>query len=291
MSMRGNRLTVFAFFVWFAILWSSCNRERIVTDENGADTLVTEDSLQSDTIALFEEEDDKGLSLDEHTLEVFGDFFFAFTHNNRFQAERIRFPLPVTDMDGTERTIRSGKQFRSEFQMPENDYYTLLLGEAGQVSVLQNDSLVEDVAVQFVDLTQFSVDSYNFHRQDGHWHLISRAVSAPQGTVGDFFRFYERFVSDSLYQQECLARQLRVAMPETDEEEVDDEIVGTIDSDQWPAFRPEMPEGRFVNIDFGHSLADAHRLVLLQCGFSNSMMDFFTFRREGDRWTMTAYEH
>ncbi|MDE5788370.1 MAG: DUF4348 domain-containing protein, partial [Bacteroidaceae bacterium] len=45
------------------------------------------------------------------------------------------------------------------------------------------------------------------------------------------------------------------------------------------------------NIDFGHSLTDAHRLVLLQCGFSNSMMDFFTFRRAGDRWTMTAYEH
>lgn len=289
--MRGNRFTVFALCVCFAFLWFSCNRGHIAGYETGADTLVTEDSLQSDTIALFEEEDDKGLSLEEHTLEVFGDFFFAFTHNNRFQAERIKFPLPVTDMDGTERTIRSGKQFRSEFQMPENDYYTLLLSEAAQASVLQNDSLLEDVAVQFVDLTQFSVDSYNFHRKDGHWYLLSRVVSAPQGTAGDFFRFYERFVSDSLYQQECLARQLRVAMPETDEEEVDDEIVGTIDSDQWPAFRPEMPEGRFVNIDFGHSLTDAHRLVLLQCGFSNSMMDFFTFRRAGDRWTMTAYEH
>ena len=148
--MSGN---ITKFFVLCAVLSAcfSCDRGRTPSVGETTDTLTLKDTLETDTAFYFEEEDE-GLSLDNHATELFGDFIFAFTHNGRFQAERIRFPLPVTDFDGSERTIRSGRQFRSEFQLPQKDYYTLILGERNQMEIFQNDSALSEIAFQNIDL-------------------------------------------------------------------------------------------------------------------------------------------
>lgn len=254
---------------------------------NETDTIIAADTVANDSIEFFEEEDE-GLTLTERT-ELFSDFIYAFTHNGRFQAERIRFPLPVTDMDGTERRIRSGRQFRSEFRLPGNDYYILMLGERGQMDVLEEDTLITNVNLQCIRLSEGEMTCYRFDRTGGKWFLTNRNDTAFAPQTSDFLHFYERFTTDSVFQQESVAENLHISMddPGDDEEDID----GTIDRGQWPVFRPDMPCEEFVNIDFGQTYPNPNRMILLQCGISNGFMNIFTYRKENERWMLTAYEN
>ena len=168
----------------------SCNRGRTESASGiDSDTLAIDDTTACDSI-LTDEQEDEGLSFENRSTEVFGDFIFAFTHNTRFQAERIRFPLPVTDIDGTERTIKSGRQFRSEFRLPHNDYYTLLLGDQRQLDIVQSDTALVNVSLQIIRLHQLTMDCYNFQRSEGR-------IACP-ATSGGFLPFL-RPVLDGYY--------------------------------------------------------------------------------------------
>lgn len=282
------------FFRWLFLLLmtgmgtTACRHGSTATETDSTDSTMATDTTDIDSTLLLDSED-KGLSLDTHTTEVFGDFIFAFTHNSRFQAERVRFPLPVTELDGTERTIRSGRQFRSEFHLPGNEYYTLILGDRSQMRVLQSDTLVDNVTIQCIHLEQQTMTNYNFNRNQGRWFLNSCTHTPVAHELSSFFQFYEKFVTDTLFQQESIAEQLAFTMEDPDEEE--DDIEGIIDRGQWPVFRPEMPGKEFVSIDFGQDYPNPHRLLFLQCGISDGMLDIFTFQREGERWVLTSYEN
>ena len=256
--------------------------------EGAADVLSAVDSLSEDS-ALFEDEVDEGLRLEGRAVEAFGDFAFAFTHDKRFQAERISFPLEAVNLDGSVRRIKSGKDFRNEFHLPGNDYYVLLLGNRAQMDIFQNDSSLTHVSMQCVDLAEETTTDYMFLRDEGRWQLVKRQHSRLHDASENFLRFYHRFVSDSVYQQSCLASQLSLSMENPDDEESD--MQGTIDSSQWPVFRPEMPGNRFVNIDFGQELSETGKMLLVQCGISNGMMDILTFRRAGERWELVSIEN
>ena len=278
----------FWVFLPMLMVMVACGQGHTERDFSDADSLPEADTLVEDTSFFFEDEDD-GLSLGNREVEAFSDFIHACTHNGRFQAERIRFPLLVRDIDGSETRITSGKRFRSEFLLPNNDYYTLILGDMNQMDDFQNDSSLTDVAFQFLSLADLRVDSYNFKRSDGRWFLENRSKSHVDAQLIDFMHFYHQFTTDSVFQQESLSQNLSLAIE--DSEESEDEISGTIDPDQWPAFRPEMPSGEFVNIDFGQSYPNPSRIHLLKCGISNGMLDIFTFQRDGEQWKLISYEN
>ena len=107
--------------------------------------------------------------------------------------------------------------------------------------------------------------------------------------LADFLTFYEKFTTDSVFQQESLAPQLSFAMEDPDEEETD--IEGTIDRSQWPVFRPEIPGAKFVHLDFGQTYPNPTRIYLMQCGISNGMLDVFAFRHNGNQWQLVGYEN
>ena len=285
--MKGNLLSGFVLCtVLIAIV--SCNRRH--TDANDADGDSTElfGEQEIDSTEIFEE-DDEGLSLDNHATEVFGDFIFAFTHNSRFQTERINLPLPVTEANGTERHIKDKKQFREEFRLPGNNYYTLILSDKRQMETLQNDTELETVAMQCLNLHEQTMTSYNFYRTNGRWRLKNIQHSSLPKQLENFLGFYEKFTTDSVFQQESLAPQLTFAMEDPDEDETD--IEGTIDRSQWPVFRPEIPGERFVHIDFGQTYHNSTRIYLMQCGISNGMLDVFSFRHNGNQWQLVGYEN
>ena len=285
----SGKITKFFAFCAVLLAWASCDRGRTPSNIEATDTLTLEDTLETDSAYYFEEEDD-GLSLENHATEVFSDFIFAFTHNGRFQAERIRFPLRVKESDGVEYTIRSGRQFREEFQLPDNEYYTLILGDKDQMDTFQNDSTLTEVKFQCIDLANHNMVSYDFSRTDGRWYLDSRTHAPIEPKFSDFLRFYDHFTTDSVFQQESIADQLVMLMEDPDTEEGEN-IEGTIDSGQWPVFRPDMPCGRFVNIDFGQTFPNPNRIYLFQCGVSNGLLNIFTFQHDNERWRLTAYEN
>lgn len=284
MEKAGFPLLIFVV----ALLATSCGRGRSMSETSDADTLEwqSQDTVAQDSGNVFS---DEPMELPSRGPEAFSDFIFPFMRNGRFQAERISFPLPVRMSDGTERVIRSGRQFRSEFHWPGNEYYTLLLGDLSQAEVMQNDSAVSDIKVQYLKLEQMEMENYHFTRDEGRWFLIEKSFQPVDERLSDFLAFYERFVTDSLFQQQSVADQMAIAMEDPDDGQ--DDIQGTIDRDQWPAFRPEMPSREFVNIDFGQSFPNPRCIYLLQCGLSNGMLDVFKFIHDDGGWKLTSYEN
>lgn len=284
-----DKISRFFVFCLMVTVIVSCGHRHTDTDEDTTDSLEMYDALEGDSTLFFD--DDEGLTMHETETEVFGDFIFAFTHNKRFQAERIHFPLPVTELDGTERAINSGRDFRNEFLLPGNDYYTILLGDKSQMAVLESDTILESITMQVVELASQHLISYNFTRDNGKWFLSSCNHTGMPQQLSEFMDFYGQFVADSVFQQESVAERLQITIADEDEAEEEEEVEGTIERDQWPIFRPDMPAERFVNIDFGQEYPHPDHMVMLQCGISNSMMNTFSFRRENDKWKLTSYEN
>ena len=158
-----------------------------------------------------------------------------------------------------------------------------------QMDVLEGDTTVGSVALQCIRLREQTMTAYRFDRSGGKWYLSGRTDTLLDPRTSDFLHFYARFTADSVFQQESVAEDLRISMddPVDDEEDID----GTIERGQWPVFRPDMPEGDFVHIDFGQTYPDPGRLLFLQCGLSNGFINIFSFRKEGDGWRLTAYEN
>lgn len=270
-------------------LMAACTGGRTEATISPADTIPL--AAPADTDSLYTHEDEvEELRLPEGRDEAFSDFIFTFVFNRRFQAERIRFPLAISEEgDSIPRRIRSGAAFRSEFDWPGDETYTMLLTDAGQMEAYQNDLDLAAVEVQLIDLSAQRVKGYNFRRTSGRWHLEEGRYYRPEGRLGEFLRFYNRFVSDSIFQQQCLASNIRYVTP--DEEDGSGSIEGTLEPAQWPIFRPELPQGTLTNIRFGQDFDGSSRLVLVQCGLSNGLMDFYTFQREGGGWRLTSFEN
>lgn len=265
----------------------SCKQERTAQDDAALDSVGVEDSYDDDSLYADEDELEE-LDLPEGRDEAFGDFMFAFLHNRRFQADRIKFPLPVTDGEG-EHTITSGAAFRQDFHLPSYDSYTVLLGNRDQLEVFQNDLELADASIDRIDLASLSQRTFHFLRDNGRWQLCEERVEQVPGQLADFLGFYHRFTTDSIFQIESLAQPLAISTPDPDDEL--SVIEGTIDPSQWTAFCPEMPREVITNIQFGQHFENPHRIILVQCGMSNGLMDVYTFAKEGGRWKLVSFEN
>ncbi|MCF0198631.1 MAG: DUF4348 domain-containing protein [Bacteroidaceae bacterium] len=269
------------------LLFAGCNSRGGEAVEVEQDSIVADvDTLEFDSLFVHEEElEDMPMPADHD--EAFYDFFFDFVLNRRFQAERICFPLLVTEADGTERTITSGRVFRSEFRMPSYEMYTLLLTDKNQLEDLQNDLELDSAVLQFITLETAEQRDYTFRRTEKQWHLHQSVIRPVPEALHEFVAFYHRFVTDADYHQQHLARNIHYTTPDPDDEM--SSIDGTIDAEQWDAFCPEMPGEVLTNIDFGQSFAGATTVYLTLCGFSNGNLEFFRFDRQNGEWLLSAY--
>jgi len=267
---------------------SSCHQNN--TEESGLETDSTqiEDSVVIDS-AYTDEDEVEPLELPAGRDEAFSDFIFSFIHNRRFQAERVKFPLKVTNLDGSESRIKSGEVFRKEFRLPSYEYYTVLLGEREQMEVFQNDLELADVNFDMIKLQNRQRKSFHFVRESGKWALIEEKHEVVNDHYADFLDFYQRFTTDSLYEQQSLASHIYFSTPDYENEM--ETVTGTIEASQWSAFRPEMPFHVITNIEFGQTFENPNKMLLLQCGISNGMMDVYTFHKEGGRWKLISYEN
>lgn len=266
---------------------TSCENKTTEGNDSNIDS-VQDDSQITDSITELETEIEE-LKLPEGRDEAFSDFIFTFLNNKRFQAERVKFPLQITDIDASTRMISSGQDFRKEFQVPTHEYYTMLVNDRGQLEEMQNDLELCNVIWQNIDLNNMTVASFHFSRNEGKWMLMEETKSKPEGTFADFLTFYNKFTTDSLFQQQSIAKQLRITMPDPEDEYTS--IDGMIEAEQWSSFSPEMPSNHITNINFGQQIEGIKKIVFLQCGISNGMIDAYTFQRESGKWRLSSYEN
>lgn len=278
----------------------SCQDVKQAANEKWVDSILHVcDTMKADTLFSEEPEAEPSVTVDEN----FNDFLFTFLHNSNFQSQRIVLPLPVcniVEVGGT--SIRTLQDFSALMQDVDKDYYVLLLDNLDELDSAPLDA-ASQARVHVVDLASEQVNSFSCSRDDGLWKIQSLVRhTLVTFAYADFMYFYRRFASDSIYQAAHVAHPLTVCLE--DEEGEGDIIEGTIDADQFPAFSPVLPSGRFMIIEYGTVTDDDgtrqrdsgtgildRRCVMAKCGIGNGMMDILTFEKGTEEWKLTEIEN
>ena len=245
------------------------------TPYEAEDTIVT---ITTPTADIDEPSSDVPITADE----VFSDFFYSFTNNKTYKISRIVFPLPC--ISGQKTTyIDKDKWHFTRLQGKESIY--VVFYDKRSSTELEKSSNLTEVKVERFKMEDELVCIYDFKKIEGKWMLSElKYQSLEYYKDCDFVQFYQLFASDSIFQSEHLKSSLTISVvdPEEDEEEMN----GTIDAQQWPYFRPDMPKNDFINIDYGQSIRiNDHRIVALE-GISNSYLCLLYFVNEDGRWML-----
>lgn len=287
----------FLFVIVAVGLWScvSCRPQTSVNNEIIVDEVTQEelaDSMENNTPYEYELEESE--ELEEEMLpvpnrkEAFSEFFFTFLSNRSFQASRVKFPLPVSDEDN-EYVIRSGKDFREYFAWPDVSEYCMLVRREEQMEEFLNNMDISDVDVQLIDLSTERIRQFHFHRAQNEWLAMSAKEYMAEGTLGEFLDFYGKFTTDSVYQQNHLSEKIELTQSDIDEEE--ENVKGTIEAYQWSIFRPEMPNGQITNFLFGQDLEDCDNMMLMHSSIADGMVESFKFQRQNGHWILVGYNN
>ena len=257
---------------------TGCRNEK---PQEGADTLQT-DSVPADSIdsisALVEEE-----PMPATADELFDDFFFNYASDAILQRERTAFPLKVTN--GTKTGAITKKQWKKESFFMDQDYYTLFFDSPAQMQLL-TDTTVAEATVERIYLQKGRVQQFLFSRKSGRWMLHEVMwQDLPRNPNGQFLKFYEQFVGDSVFQHKCLADQIEFSGPDPDDDF--STLEGMITPDFWDAFRPDFPQDLLYNIVYGHQNPAATQKILLMRGIANGSEMEITFRLHRGRWKLT----
>lgn len=243
---------------------------------DGADLEAVD--VAADTLAMAEDEV-MPLGADE----LFDDFFFNFASNRRQQQERTVFPLIVTT-DGKKQKVER-RDWKMEPFFMNQDYYTLIFDSSPQEDLVHDTTLVNATVERF-NLDEDRVEQFLFSRKSGRWMLHEVKRSPLQHNVNaQFLKFYQQFVSDTVFQHASLAQQIIFSGP--DPEDDFSTIDGMITPDFWDAFCPELPQHIIYNIVYGsQSPTSTHKILLLR-GIANGLEVEITFHLRKGHWILT----
>lgn len=242
-----------------------------------------------DTLLLLESDSGKVFYKDglyENADNSFYDFIYLFKSDSSFQKERISFPVKNVDKDGKVRYIDSDSWY-FDSGMLDNIYYT-------QFYTMEQDiDGSSDICDSNISLREFFVDkgyvrSYNFAK-DGNGRWMLESIELKNGDSKDFIYFYAKFVSDSVFQNEHLSRNIKfVTYDPGDEMSL---MEADLSSDQWNSFKPVVNTD--VVSEFNCNLSDDKSNVIIastvqiDAGY-NVRLHFRKNLRKG--WLLYKYE-
>ncbi len=251
-------------------------------------SVAPDESLSNDSVMLGDSLSADSLSADMEMMpagadELFDDFFFNYASSRRQQQKRTAFPLPV--VEGKDCKLIAKKDWKMETFFMKDDAYTLFFDSPEQMNLVTDTTLMKVIVERFwIDYDK--VEQFVFSRQKGNWMLHEiRYQTLLQNPNAQFLKFYERFVTDSLFQRQSLARQIKFSGPDPDDDF--STIDGVITPDFWDAFRPELPHKKLYNIVYGHQNPASLQKILLLRGISNGLEVELTFNLKQGRWKLT----
>ena len=262
-----------------ATFWTTgCTDKKPVADVAAADSVA--DTTTTDTISqLISEEQQMPKAADE----LFDDFIFNFAGSKKLQLKRIMFPLKI--YNGNKMTTVDKSDWRMERFFMRQGYYTLIFDNMRQMNIVK-DTSINNVVVEKIYLKRKRVKKYIFERINGNWMLTSIENNAKfHNTNASFLSFYEKFVTDSVFQVESLYNPVVFNGPDPDDDF--SIMTGEIDPETWPAFAPQLPSDFIYNIMYGQRYSEGNQKIFVMRGISNGMEMELTFRRLGGRWKLT----
>lgn len=252
-------------------------------------TEISTDTLATDTITMPDEPKDSveniiaATPMPKAADELFDDFFFNFSANEKLQMERVNFPLVVNDHG--KKSVVEAKEWKMETFFADQGFYTLIFDSEKQMEVVK-DTTISHVVVEKVFLEQKQVEQYVFDRQEGLWKLteIDRHALLKNAN-SDFLNFYDKFSKDSLFQVQSLNAPVKTVIP--DPEDDFNMLEGEFYPEQWQDFKPEvLPQGFIYNIQYGQPCKGGARKIFVIRGISNSLEIEMTFLLKGGEWRL-----
>ena len=214
--------------------------------------------------------------------ELFDDFVFNFSANQKLQMDRVVFPLTVRKGEKTE-TIDKKKWEMERFFMRQG-YYTLFFDNEKQMQLMK-DTSINQAIVEKVLLKKDLVKDYVFNRIRGAWMLCEiREMDISENRNASFLDFYLHFVSDMAFQLKSLNSMVKFVGPDPDDDF--NMMEGIITPDTWEAFAPQLPSKVLYNIIYGQPEPVGNEKIFILRGIANGQEMELRFKKVNSRWLL-----
>lgn len=272
------------FLLLLCFLLPACGGKQDAGNDNDSIAVVDSDSLSIDTI-----ETDLYVDIPPKKAdELFDDFVYAFMRNKKFQHSRIEFPL--------KNMVEGENQPISQYQWRHNPLYSdrelfMTVSTSKKAAQVSKDTSLNYVAVLEINPQTKTVKQYDFNRINSEWKLTeinnSEVSEIAEGNA-DFLDFYCKFSTDKDFQQQHIASQIDVSIRD---EEMGEDIVGTIDAAQWTDFAPQLPTDEVMVVRYGKDFKKSNQRIVNLAAPSGDAGITMTFNKKGSDWMLCGYEN
>ena len=253
--------------------------------------LVTSDKVYLDTLEEGDLEELFFSPVEENFFSgrdgIFEEFLYEFCADSAMQMHRIHFPLPY--LHSGEETMLSEEDWTTLGLLNLTDIYHTLFEHDAEMDI-ERDTSVRKANLECVDMKSKVVRVFSFEKQ-GEWWMLHRIneLMFNEYRHRDFYSFYYRFITDSLYQS------VHVNDPMTfvtvDPEDDFNILEANIDMEQWFAFNPLLPEHLLMNVEYGIKPSRRPTRKILTCkSLGGNFNTTSYFRRIGGEWVLTRFE-
>ena len=270
---------VLAVFALVLLMFSCTGKKAGQGDEMPEDSVAdTTEVTEADTLELLITETPMPRAADA----LFDDFIFNFVANKKLQKERIIFPLRTTENGKTELTQKDHWEMERFFM--RQGYYTLFFNNDKEMALMK-DTAVSEATVEKIQLKKNRVMNYLFQRIKGAWMLKEiRVTPLNENPNASFLAFYQRFVSDSVFQVKSLNETVQFVGPDPDDDF--NMMEGVITPESWEAFAPTLPTKVLYNIVYGKPIAEGNDKIFLLRGVANGLEMELRFKKVGGKWLL-----
>ena len=274
--MRSGFIALSAIML---LMFSCTGKKTGQTDEVPTDSVADSSEVAvTDTMELLITETPMPRAADA----MFDDFIFNFVANKKLQKERTVFPLRTTEGDKT--TNMNKEQWKMERLFMRQGYYTLLFSDEEQMSLMK-DTAVSQAIVEKIQLKKNRVVNYRFFRVKDAWMMTSINVTPiSENANASFLNFYQKFVTDSVFQLESINETVQFVGPDPDDDFA--MMEGVITPDTWEAFAPALPVKVLYNIVYGKPKAANKEMIFLMKGVANGLEVELGFKKVGNKWLL-----
>lgn len=275
-----------AFIVMMlACFWTSCGEQKKTAS---VPRVMEEDTLSVDSLdeLFFSRTEKKVFS---NVDGIFDDFLSLFLSDEDLRDERINFPLPYR-VDGHDSTLTS-QMWKNSNLLPEDVELFTSIYEREMDMVMDGDTTLRSVRVELIRFDPMRVSTFRFSKSEGKWRLVALEESGIENYMHEsFVDFYRQFATDSLFQSHHVQDPL--AFITSDPEDEFNILEATIGREQWFAFRPALPDGHLMNINYtvtSSPSASRQRILQLKNIGTGSIVSLY-FRLRTSGWMLVRFE-
>ena len=252
----------------------------------GKTVVSAEDGIDSASLEIIADPADTLLDEPPAAADgLFDDFIYNFMSNRYFQYSRISFPLSRS-VDGKQETVSADKWIFDALYAHVPLYAMVYASEAA-VGCEKKLSLAR-VVVDKMDFNKNETVRYLFEKESGKWCLMKQEFYSSLASDGDdFWPFYKKFAADMSFQHAHIKNPFEFRTYDSDTFQ---EIDGVLDVEQWPDFRPELPAGGVVSINYNQHYAGSATRVVVLTSASAGLSCTLVFKRHKGNWRLTRLE-